>query len=71
MAKIIIHNESGNSDHLAVQLVHNVMLKGKISGENQYCWVTHWKALNTTVAAMKSNGKTHTFKVKDEVMDCG
>lgn len=69
MAKIIIHNESENSDHLAVQLVHNVMSKGKLSGENQYCWHTHWKALKTSVIAMPTRGKTHTFKVKDEVMD--
>lgn len=69
MSKIIIHNESSKADHMAVQLVHNVMSKGKISGENQYCWHTHWAALRLSVIAMKSRGDTHTFKVKDEVME--
>ncbi|MGB2063531.1 MAG: hypothetical protein ACPHUL_00150 [Marinomonas gallaica] len=69
MSKIIIHNESSQADHVAVNLVHNVMAKGKISGESQYCWHTHWAALKISVIAMPTRGKTHTFKIKDEVMD--
>lgn len=69
MGKIIIHNESSHTERFVTYLVHSVIAKGKISGENQYCWHTHWKGWKVSVIAMPARGKTHTFKVKDEVMD--
>lgn len=68
MSKIIIHNESDKDDALAVQLVHNVMSRGKESGDNQYCYHTHWSALRLSVIAMRTRGETYTFRVKHEVM---
>lgn len=64
MSKIIIHNMHENvSDATAVQMAAHVMANGFVSGENQYCWLTHWKSLNAIVVSMKTRGNTHTFKV--------
>lgn len=69
MSKIIIHNESIHADSLAVSLVFKVMGMGKISGENQYCWHVQFSSLGVGVTSMKTRGNTHTFKVRDEVLE--
>jgi hypothetical protein len=69
MSKIIIHNNSEKSDKLAIDLVRSVIAQGKTSGENQYCWHTHWNTLKVSVVVRPTRGETYTFKVIDEVMD--
>ena len=64
MGKIIIHNKHDKiDDATATQMVAQVMAKGFISGDRQYCWLTHWASMNAVVAAERTRGDTHTFKV--------
>lgn len=73
MGKIIIHNECSLSDSRALECVKRVVDMGFQSGENQYCWVTSFKHpvfnVNLVVYAMKTKGRTHAFKVRDEVIN--
>lgn len=69
MSKIIIHNESSHPDSRAINLVQSVVRGGFLSGENQYCWHTYFGAWRIGVTAMKTRGDTHTFKVRDEVIN--
>ena len=65
MAKIIIHNESKASNSEALSMVSNVMAMGFTSGENQYCWASHFHNL-FTVIARRSRGETYSFDVLDK-----
>lgn len=67
MSKIIIHNESDLPDRVAVTMVSRVMADGFVSGEHQYCWASQFTDKVSGdifgVVALKTRGKTHTFKV--------
>lgn len=67
MSKIIIHNKSKATDEEAVNMVSRVIGMGFVSGENQYCWASHFQNVlrhtEFTVIANRARGDTHTFKV--------
>lgn len=69
MSKIIIDNQSDVGDIRALQLVIAVMLKGFVSGVNQYCWQTFFKLFGVSVSARKTRGKTHSFIVKNDAIE--
>lgn len=70
MTKIIIENDANIDDQTAVRLIHSVVSQGKRSGENQYCFATHFNLPiggKVSVVARKSRGNTHSFKIiKDD-----
>jgi len=69
MSKIIIHNDTDESDRFIVERVSNVIADGLVSGQPdkpQYCYVTSFTSrvdgsITRVVASRK--GDTHTFKV--------
>lgn len=65
MSKIIIHNNSKQSDLAAASLVTCVIGGGFVSGEKQYCLCTTNSAYRVTIYSKPTRGTTHTFEVRD------
>jgi len=69
MSKIIIHNDTDESDKYIAELVCLVMAGGLVSGlpnKPQYCYVTTFTSSNGTKVLPRitcsRKGDTHTFK---------
>ena len=65
MSKIIIHNETEVADDVAMIRVLQVIERGFISGERQYCWATSFPDCVVESAQNRKNSNTHTFKLVD------
>ncbi len=69
MGRIIIDNQSGLSDSLAVSLVKSAMAQGKISkntkGVKHYCWCTVFEIGTVFTRRKKVNQTSDSFIVQD------